>query len=144
MPPGQGRTVWGVPDWFPTSPLRTIRAKAPGAAVTFDPGTDNAAAAAVAKTADVAIVFATQWESEGMDLDSLTLPLHQDELIEAVAAATPYDCCARDRQPRDHALAGKVSAILEAWYAGSQGAEALANIIFGVVNPARSCQSHFR
>jgi len=137
MPPGQGRTVWGVPDWFPTSPLRTIRAKAPGAAVTFDPGTDNAAAAAVAKTADVAIVFATQWESEGMDLDSLTLPLHQDELIEAVAAANPHTIVVLETgSPVTMPWAGKVSAILEAWYAGSQGAEALANIIFGVVNPS--------
>jgi len=84
--------------------------------VTFDPGTDNAAAAAVAKTADVAIVFATQWESEGMDLDSLTLPLHQDELIEAVAAANPIRLLCSRPAARDHAWAGKVSAILEAWY----------------------------
>ena len=38
---------------------------------------------------DVAIVFAYQWESEGMDLDSLSLPDHQDDLIAAVAAANP-------------------------------------------------------
>jgi beta-glucosidase len=31
--------------------------------------------------------------------------------------------------------AGKVSAILEAWYAGNRGAEAVANVLFGDVNP---------
>jgi beta-glucosidase len=65
--------------WFPTSPLKAIRARAPRATVTYDPGTDPATAAAAAKNADVAIVFAYQWESEGMDLPSLSLSLRQDE-----------------------------------------------------------------
>jgi beta-glucosidase len=47
--------------------------------VQFDSGADPAAAAALAKIADVAIVFAYQWESEGMDLDSLSLPENQDD-----------------------------------------------------------------
>ena len=72
MPPGKGQTRWLEPMWFPTSPLKTIRAKVPQANVQYDAGSDPAAAAAVAKKADVAIVFAYQWESEGMDLDSLT------------------------------------------------------------------------
>jgi beta-glucosidase len=38
----------------------------------------------------VAIFFAYQWESEGMDLDSLSLPEHQDELIAKIAAANPH------------------------------------------------------
>ena len=41
MPPGQRETVWGRPIWFPTSPLKTIRAKAPGAKVGFDAGTES-------------------------------------------------------------------------------------------------------
>src|SRR5271155_2244973 len=77
MPPGKGRTFWQAHIWFPTSPLRAIRARAPHAKIQYDAGTDPAAAAAMAKSADVAIVFAYQWESEDMDLDNLTLPEHQ-------------------------------------------------------------------
>ena len=47
---------------------RQFRQRAPKATVKYDSGTDPAAAAALAKSADVAIVFAYQWESEGMDL----------------------------------------------------------------------------
>src|SRR5579863_3747184 len=71
MPPGKGQTRWLEPMWFPTSPLKSIQAKAAGAIVRFDSGADPAAAVALAKNSDVAIVFAYQWESEGMDLDSL-------------------------------------------------------------------------
>src|ERR1700719_1424736 len=62
MPPGQGRTTWQAHIWFPTSPLKAIRAQAPHANVQYDSGTDPASAAALAKTADVAVVFAYQWE----------------------------------------------------------------------------------
>jgi beta-glucosidase len=137
LPPGKGQTRWGEPVWFPTSPLRVIRAKAPQAKVQFNPGTDPSAAAALAKTAAVAIVFASQWESEGMDLDSLSLPKHQDDLIAAVAAANPHTIVVLETgSPVSMPWVGQVSAIVEAWYAGSQGAEALANIIFGDVNPS--------
>jgi len=137
MPAGKGQPRWQEPVWFPSSPLKAIRAKAPGANVQFDPGTDHSSAVALAKTADVAIVFAYQWESEGMDLDSLSLPEHQDELIAAVAAANPRTIVVLETgSPVIMPWAGKVSAILEAWYAGTQGAEALANVIFGDVNPS--------
>jgi beta-glucosidase len=137
MPPGKGQTKWLVPVWFPTSPLKTIRAKAPGAKVEFDPGTDRSSAAALAKTSDVAIVFAYQWESEGMDLDSLSLPEHQDELIAAVAAANPHTIVVLETgSPVTMPWADKVNGILEAWYAGTRGAHAVANVIFGDVNPS--------
>ena len=45
LPPGKGQTRWLEPVWFPTSPLKSIRAKAPGAKVQFDSGADPAAAA---------------------------------------------------------------------------------------------------
>jgi beta-glucosidase len=89
-PPGEGRTTWQAQIWFPTSPLKAISNMAPRASVHYDPGTDPSSAAALAKSSDVAIVFAYQWESEGMDLDSLSLPEHQDDLIAAVAAANPH------------------------------------------------------
>lgn len=137
MPPGQGRTYWMEQIWFPTSPLKTVKAKAPAADVKFDSGSDPAAAAALAKSCDVAIVYAYQWESESMDLDSLALPGNQEELIDKVAAANPHTIVVLETGgPITTPWAGKVSAILEAWYAGSRGAEAVANIIFGDVNPS--------
>ncbi len=137
MPPGKGRTYWLAHIWFPTSPLRSIRAKAPGANVQFDSGADPAAAAALAKNADVAIVYAYQWESEGMDLDSLSLPENQDELIAKVAAANPRTIVVIENgSPITMPWVDQVGGILDAWYAGSRGAEAVANIIFGDVNPS--------
>ncbi len=137
MPSGKGQTHWLEEIWFPTSPLKSIRAKIPAANVQFDSGADPAAAAAVAKNADVAIVFAYQWESEGMDLDSLSLPHHQDELIAKVAAANPHTVVVIEScSPVTMPWVDQVSAVLEAWFAGSRGAEAVANIIFGDVNPS--------
>jgi len=137
MPPGKGRTTWQEHIWFPTSPLKSIRAQAPHANVQYDPGTNPAAAAALAKKADVAIVFAYQWESEGMDLDSLSLPEHQDELIAKVAAANPHTVVVLETgSPVTMPWADRVSGILEAWYGGSRGAEAVARVLFGEVNPS--------
>jgi len=137
MPPGKGYTWWLEKIWFPTSPLKTIRAKAPGANVQFDSGADPAAAAALAKSADVAIVFAYQWESEGMDLDSLSLPENQDDLIAKVAAANPHTIVVLETGTAvTMPWVDQVSGVLEAWYAGSRGAEAVANVIFGDVNPS--------
>ena len=137
LPPGQGRTKWQEKIWFPTSPLKAIKAKAPNATIEYDPGTDPSAAADLAKAADVAIVFAYQWESEGMDLESLSLPENQDALIAKVAAANPHTIVVLETgSPVTMPWAGQVGSILEAWYAGSRGAEALANLIFGEVNPS--------
>jgi len=137
MPPGKGNTTWQMHVWFPTSPLKSVRTKAAGATVQFDSGANADAAAALAKNSDVAIVFAYQWESEGMDLADLSLPDNQDELIKKVAAANPHTIVVLETgSPVTMPWAGQVSGILEAWYGGSRGAEAVANVLFGEVNPS--------
>jgi beta-glucosidase len=137
MPPGEGATRWGVAVWFPTSPLKAIRAKAPGARVDFDPGTDVDSAVALAKNADVAIVFASRWESEGRDSDNLSLPDNQDDLVAKVAAANPKTIVVLETgNPVAMPWVENVNAVLEAWFAGSSGDKALANILFGDVNPS--------
>jgi beta-glucosidase len=137
MPPGQGKTTWQEHIWFPTSPLKAVRATAPHANVQYDAGTNPDSAAALAKTADVAIVFAYQWESEGMDLDNLSLPDRQDDLIAKVAAANPHTIVVLETgSPVTMPWADQVSGIVEAWYGGSRGAEAIARVIFGEVNPS--------
>jgi beta-glucosidase len=134
--PGRPAAPWQAHVWFPTSPLKAIAAKAPGVTVRYG-GSEPAAAAEAAKGADVAIVFAYQWESEGMDLPDLSLPDHQDALIEQVAAANPHTIVVLETGTAvTMPWLDKVDGVVEAWYAGSSGAKAVANVLFGEVNPS--------
>jgi beta-glucosidase len=124
------------PEWMPSSPLRALNAKLPSATVSYISGDDVAAAVAAAKQADVAIVFAYQWESEGMDLPTLDLAPDQNKLIEAVAAANPKTIVVLETgSPATMPWIDKVAGVVEAWYPGIRGGEALANILTGKVNP---------
>jgi beta-glucosidase len=126
-----------VPVWFPTSPFEAVGVKAPGAQVRFESGVDPTAAAALAKDSQVAIVFAHQWTRESVDLPNLSLPENQDQLIEQVAAANPNTIVVLETGTAvTMPWANRVSGILEAWYAGSKGADAVANILFGDINPS--------
>jgi beta-glucosidase len=136
MPPGKGQTNWQDHVWFPTSPLKCVRAHAPGTDVKFDSGKDVNAAAELAKNSDVALVFVYQWESEGMDLETLSLPDNQNELIARVAAANSRTIVVLETGTAvTMPWLDQVSGVLEAWYGGSRGAQAVTNVLFGVVNP---------
>jgi beta-glucosidase len=120
-----------------SAPLKGIEEKAQHAVVKFDAGADPASAAALAKSSQIAIVFAVQHASEGMDLKNLSLPNNQDALIEAVAAANPRTIVVLETggavlMP----WLDKVAAVIEAWYPGIRGSEAIANVLFGDVNPS--------
>lgn len=136
-PPGSGPSPWGGPAvLFPTPPLKAIRAKASKAKVEYNDGTDLAAAAALAKSSEVAIVFVNQPTSEGRDLPTLTLPFEQDKLVSAVAAANPHTVVVLETGgAAAMPWIGQVSAAIEVWYPGIRGEVALANILFGDVNP---------
>jgi beta-glucosidase len=122
MPPGQRATEWLKPVWFPTSPLQALRAKLPNAKIDFDSGTDLQSATNLARRSDIAIVFADQWESEDIDLPSLSLPDNQDALIEQVAAANPRTIVVLETGTAvTMPWLDKVAAVVEAWYAGSAG-----------------------
>ncbi len=137
MPPGKGRTHWQEHIWFPTSPLKALRAKLPDTKIEFDAGTDPNSAANLAKNSDLAIVFAYQWESEGMDLPNLSLPDNQDALIERVAEANPHTIVVLETGTAvTMPWISKVAGVVEAWYAGSAGHKALANVLVGQVNPS--------
>ena len=131
---GGGR---GGSQYFPSSPLKYVRAKAPGAKVEYNDGGDPAAAAALAKASQVAIVFVNQPMSEGRDAATLTLPDKQDDLVSAVAAANPHTIVVVETGgPVAMPWADKVTGILEAWFPGISGGQAIANILFGDVNPS--------
>jgi beta-glucosidase len=130
--PGNRRFVW-----HPSSPLRALKARAPNAQVAYDPGTDPAAAAKMARASEIAIVFVWQHTSEGRDVPNLSLPANQDELVNEVAAANPHTIVVLETGgPVTMPWLEKVSAALEAWYPGIRGGEAVARVLFGDVNPS--------
>ncbi|RQS24861.1 MULTISPECIES: beta-glucosidase [unclassified Burkholderia] len=133
--------------WYKSSPLAAIRTKAPRATVSYFDGTDATAAANAAAVADVAIVFATQWETEGFDLGSLALPdskadaynqqYDQNALIAAVASkAKRVIVVLENGSPVTMPWLAGVHGVLETWYPGVQGGHAIADVLFGDVNPS--------
>ncbi len=135
--PGRPSAGWMAQVWFPPSPVTALQGKFPGAKIQFDSGANLESAAALAKNSDIALVFVYQWESEGMDLANLSLPVKQDDIIEAVAAANPKTIVVLETGTAvTMPWIEKVGAVLEAWYAGSKGAKAVVNILDGDVNPS--------
>ncbi len=127
--------VFSQQVFHPSSPLNAIRETAPAVNVTYDPGTDPNAAAIAAKNVDVAIVFVLQHTHEGGDLETLSLPDGQDTLVERVAAANPHTIVVIESgDPVLMPWANNVNAIVEAWYPGIRGGEALAGLLFGRSN----------
>jgi beta-glucosidase len=135
--PGDPLGIFSITVYHRSAPLKGIAEKVKGAVVKFDSGTDPVSAATLAKASDLAIVFAVQHTYENMDLPSLSLPENQDALIEAVAAANRHTIVVLETGgPVTMPWIDKVSAVIEAWYPGIRGSEALANILFGDVNPS--------
>lgn len=97
-------------------------------------------AAAAAKKADVAIVYigtTLEVEKEGRDRTSLSLPGKQEELVKSVLAANPRTIVVEmNAGPLTiPEIKEKAPAILEAWWAGEEGGNAIADVVFGNVNP---------
>jgi len=135
--PGLKPATWPGPVmYYPSSPLRAIKALAPNATVEFASGENRKAAAALAKKCDVALVFATQWNGESFD-SPLTLENGEDALISAVAKANPRTVVVLQTGGAVFMpWLAEVQGVLEAWYPGTRGGEAIANLLFGVVNPS--------
>lgn len=100
------------------------------------PAIDSAVALAV--SSDVAIVVAGIEEGEFRDRSSLRLPGRQEELISAVAATgTPVVVVLIGGGAVVTApWIDSVAAVLVGWYPGDAGGDAIADILFGVANPA--------
>jgi len=120
-----------------SAPLKAIRELAPQAEVKYRDGRYVSEAVAAAKDADVAIVFATKWSTEGIDQPDLALPRGQDALIAAVAAANPRTIVVLETgNPVLMPWLGQTAAVVEAWYPGARGGEAIASVLFGETNPS--------
>jgi len=125
-----------APSYGLSSPLEALRKALPGAEIVFDDGSDPARAAALAKSVDVALVVAGKPEVEGVDHADLSLPYGQDALIAAVAGANPRTAVVLETgNPIVMPWLDKVGAVLEAWFPGQRGGEAIAAILSGASEP---------
>ncbi|PUA29187.1 MAG: glycosyl hydrolase [Cellvibrio sp. 79] len=123
--------------YYPSSPMKALEARLPDARITFDEGSNVQAAAALAVESDLVLVFANQWTAESVDAASLALPDNQDALIAAVAKANKKTIVVLQTggaitMPWLH----DVGAVVEAWYPGTSGGEAIARVLTGEVNPS--------
>ncbi|HTN40234.1 MAG TPA: glycoside hydrolase family 3 C-terminal domain-containing protein, partial [Asticcacaulis sp.] len=120
-----------------SSPVKALKDRLPNATIRFDTGRYPAEAARKAKDVDLVIVFGNQWMAEGDDAPDLNLPDGQDALISAIADANPHTVVVLQ-------TGGAVSmpwlkmtpAVVEAWYSGQKGGEAIADVLTGAVNPS--------
>jgi len=100
----------------------------------------NPEAIQLAKMADVVVLsvgFSPKTESEGFDR-SYHLPIGQEELIQAVAAANPKTIVVLTSggSVATSDWLGKVPVLLQTWYAGQEAGVALPKILFGEVDPS--------
>jgi beta-glucosidase len=121
----------------PSSPLDELRKRLPNAVIEFDSGSSAAEAALAARGADIAIVFAIRAEGEGFDIADLSLPWGQDALIAAVSAVNPNTVVVLETgNPVAMPWRDSVNAVVQAWYPGQAGGQAIAEIVAGQVNPS--------
>jgi beta-glucosidase len=134
---GGGGSSHVIP-YYSVSPVRGITTRAgSGVRVTGDAGTDTARAAAKARAADVAVVVVGDTSKEGSDRPGLSLPGNQDALISAVTAANPNTVVVLETgAPVTMPWLSQVHTLLEAWYPGEEGGTALAQVLFGDVDPS--------
>lgn len=137
------------PDVVTPLQALTARAAEAGDTVVYNDGSNVQAAAALAKSSDVVIVYAGYVESEGTDLTNFgydygvcslvceTHPDDSDQLISAVAAANPRTAVVLNTGgPAAMPWLGQVGSVLETWYPGEQDGNAAAALLFGDVNPS--------
>ena len=118
-------------DWFLVTPETE-----PTLGLAFS-SQNIAAAARAARSAQVAVVFANDFSSEAFDRLGLSLPGDQDALIAAVAAANPRTVVVLNTGgPVLMPWLNKVAAVVEAWYPGQEGGNAVTNVLTGAVDPS--------
>jgi beta-glucosidase len=145
---------WWRSPWIKldTPIVKAIQELAPNTKVTYAGNQDEQepfraysqleidSATALAAKSDVAIVVVNQPAGEAFgDLTSLGLanPYNQDALVEAVAAVNPHTIViVESGNPILMPWKNRVAAIIEAWYPGQGGGHAIANVLFGKVNPS--------
>lgn len=130
---GAGRDLFLTPP----SPVAELKKALPNATIEFDPGYTPAEAALMAKRSDIVIAFGIRVEGEGFDNADFSLPWGQDGVIDAVATVNPNTIVVlQSGNPVSMPWRNKVKAIVQAWYPGQAGAQAIAEVLSGQVNPS--------
>jgi len=97
-------------------------------------------AATLAAASDVALLFVGmtgEWDTEGADRPHMDLPGRQNELIARVADANPRTIVMlQTGAPVTMPWLEQVAGVLEAWYPGQECGNAIADVLFGTVNPS--------
>ena len=120
----------------PSSPVKAIEALAGAARVEYVEGDNVQQAVRSARGADAVIVFAHQWTAEAYDAPTLALPDNQDPLITEVARTHQRTVVVLETGgPVCMPWLSLTAAVIEAWYPGARGGEAIARVLFGEVNP---------
>jgi beta-glucosidase len=135
---GTGMTSEAMdPVLLPDAPYNALMEKFEDSDMRFEAGFNTGEAVLAAKAAEVAIVFVTKHASEGKDSVDLELPMRQDGLIRAVAAANPNTIVVLETgQPVTMPWLKDVKGVIAAFYPGQHGGQAIADIIAGDVNPS--------
>jgi beta-glucosidase len=104
------------------SPVAELRKQFPEAEILTEPGESPVDAAAIARRADVAVVFAWKVESEGHDDGDLSLPWGQRQIIEAVIAANPNTVVVLETgNAVEMPWKDQARGIVQSWYSGNVG-----------------------
>jgi beta-glucosidase len=108
----------------------------PDVTVNVADGSDLQQAADAARKSEIAVVMVGEIDTEGRD-HGLELPGNQDELIKAVAAANARTVVVlKTGSAVLMPWVDQVPAIVEAWYPGEEDGNAVADVLFGTVNPS--------
>jgi beta-glucosidase len=144
----QGGGSAHVQPYYKVAPLDAIKNLCGDSVkIVYEPGCDASStpdllerAAKAAANADVAIVFAgltEKQESEGFDRKDMNLPPGQNELINRIAAANPNTVVVLNNgSPLAMPWLTKVPAVVEAFFPGQEYGNAIASVLFGLVNPS--------
>jgi beta-glucosidase len=93
-------------------------------------------AASQARAADVAVVFAGREIGEGHDIQTLSLPGDQNQMIEAVAEANPHTVVVLTGGPVTMPWLHHVAGVLEMWEPGATFGTAVSSLLFGESDPS--------
>ncbi len=120
------------------TPLQGITARAgSGIKVSFNDGSNQGSAASLAASSSVAVVFVSNFETEGSDLSSIDLSSSANSLISAVAAANPNTIVVLNTGSAvTMPWLSSVKGVFEAWYPGQEDGTAIAALLFGDANPS--------
>lgn len=133
-----GRGSSRVLPYYTVSPVAGITTRAgAGISVSSDDGSDPARAAALAAAADLAVVVIGDDAAEGSDRTTMDLPAAHNDLVERVVAANPNTIVVLNTgAPVTMPWLDRVHTLVEVWYAGQEVGNALADVLFGDVDPS--------